>query len=155
MNFTQPALQLLLSFGSRIRTLFITLSINLTAVSCAERGLKAHLLLRGEQPQILTGYNLISMLYGSVTYVPRSIYANREELLSSHANSIGGSVVSPLDHLLKASANHNSMKSKFIDTEKEWSSNSKKTIIINEGAGDAIALPGPTWYGARWRYQTE
>ncbi|KAK9060226.1 hypothetical protein SSX86_020930 [Deinandra increscens subsp. villosa] len=111
------------------------------AVSCAERGLKAHLLLRGEQPQILTGYNLISMLYGNVTYVPRSIYANREELLSSHANSIGGSVVS-LDHLLKASSNHNSMKSKFIDIEKEWSSNSKKTIIINEGAGDAIALPG-------------
>ncbi|XP_076883065.1 D-cysteine desulfhydrase 2, mitochondrial-like [Bidens hawaiensis] len=110
------------------------------AVSCAERGLKAHLLLRGEQPQILTGYSLISMLYGSVTYVPRSIYANREEMLSSHANSIGGSVVH-LDDLLKASSNH-TMKSNFQHTDDGQSSNSKKTVIVNEGAGDAIALPG-------------
>ncbi|XP_076898066.1 D-cysteine desulfhydrase 2, mitochondrial-like [Bidens hawaiensis] len=110
------------------------------AVSCAERGLKAHLLLRGEQPQILTGYNLISKLYGNVTYVPRSIYANREEMLSSHANSIGGGV--HLDDLLKASSNHNSMRSNFLDIDDERSSNSKKTVIVNEGAGDAIALPG-------------
>ncbi|KAI3696485.1 hypothetical protein L1987_79503 [Smallanthus sonchifolius] len=111
------------------------------AVSCAERGLKAHLLLRGEQPQILTGYNLISMLYGNVTYVPRSIYANREEMLSSHANSIGGSVVC-LDDLLKVPSNHNSLKSNFMDIENGRSLNLKKTVIINEGAGDAIALPG-------------
>lgn len=111
------------------------------AVSCAERRIKAHLLLRGEQPQILTGYNLISMLYGNITYVPRSIYANREEMLASHASSIGGSVVC-LDDLLKASSNHNGAKSNFLDIENGQSSNSKKTVIINEGAGDAIALPG-------------
>ncbi|KAL8241643.1 hypothetical protein R6Q59_011945 [Mikania micrantha] len=111
------------------------------AVSCAERGFKAHLLLRGEQPQILTGYSLISMLYGNVTYVPRSIYANREEMLSSHANSIGGSVVC-LDDLLKASSNDNSGKSNILERENGRSSNLKKTVIINEGAGDAIALPG-------------
>ncbi|KAI4382488.1 hypothetical protein MLD38_008445 [Melastoma candidum] len=39
-------------------------------VSRAERRLKTRLLLRGEQPEILTGYNLISTMYGSVTYVP-------------------------------------------------------------------------------------
>ncbi|KAF5778181.1 putative D-cysteine desulfhydrase [Helianthus annuus] len=111
------------------------------AVSCAERGLKAHLLLRGEQPQILTGYNLISVLYGNVTYVPRSIYANREEMLSSHANSIGGCVVR-LNDLLNASTNHNSVKSNFLDTDDGQSLNSRKTVIVNEGAGDAIALPG-------------
>nr|GEU71542.1 D-cysteine desulfhydrase 2, mitochondrial isoform X1 [Tanacetum cinerariifolium] len=112
------------------------------AVSCAERGLKAHLLLRGEQPQILTGYNLISKLYGNVTYVPRSLYSNREEMLSSHAELIGGSVVS-LDVLLKSSfTNHNSIKSNLSKEENGQSSNSKKIVIVNEGAGDAVALPG-------------
>ncbi|KAL7589042.1 hypothetical protein Lser_V15G41111 [Lactuca serriola] len=107
------------------------------AVSCAERGLKAHLLLRGEQPQILTGYNLISMLYGNVTYVPRSVYAKREEMLTSHADSIPGTIIR-LDDLLKSSfTNHKSTKSNL-----DQPSNSKKIVIINEGAGDAIALPG-------------
>ncbi|MFS7994816.1 putative D-cysteine desulfhydrase [Helianthus anomalus] len=109
--------------------------------AAVERGLRAHLLLRGEQPQILTGYNLISVLYGNVTYVPRSIYANREGMLSSHANSIGGSVVC-LNDLLNASTNHNSVKSNFLETDDGQSLNSRKTVIVNEGAGDAIALPG-------------
>ncbi|XP_024989621.1 D-cysteine desulfhydrase 2, mitochondrial [Cynara cardunculus var. scolymus] len=112
------------------------------AVSCAERGLKAHLLLRGEQPQVLTGYNLISMLYGNVTYVPRSIYANREEMLSAHADSIAGSVIC-LDDLLEASfTDHNSVKSNFPNIEDGSPLNSKKIVIVNEGAGNAVALPG-------------
>ncbi|XWS69122.1 hypothetical protein CRYUN_Cryun04dG0152500 [Craigia yunnanensis] len=49
------------------------------AVSCAERGVKSHLLLYGEKPEILTGYNLISTIYGNVTYVPRSFYSRREK----------------------------------------------------------------------------
>lgn len=114
----------------------------LSAVSCAERGLKAHLLLRGEQPQVLTGYNLISMLYGHVTYIARSLYANREEMLTSHAGSIGGTVVC-LDNLLEASINNNSMNLNFPNIkEDERPKNLKKIVIVNEGAGDAIALPG-------------
>ncbi|KAL4573998.1 hypothetical protein LXL04_020820 [Taraxacum kok-saghyz] len=109
------------------------------AVCCAERGLKAHLLLRGEQPQILTGYTLISMLYGNVTYIPRSVYSNREEMLLSHADSISGTVVR-LDDLLTTSFTiHKSTKSNFHNTRP---SNLKKIVIVNEGAGDAIALPG-------------
>ncbi|XP_071688625.1 D-cysteine desulfhydrase 2, mitochondrial [Rutidosis leptorrhynchoides] len=112
------------------------------AVSCAERGLKVDLLLRGEQPQVLTGYNLISMLYGNVTYVPRSLYAKRKEMLLSHADSLGGTIVC-LDDLLEASfTNHNSMKSNFPNIEDRQASNLKKIVIINEGAGDAVALPG-------------
>ncbi|GJU90021.1 D-cysteine desulfhydrase 2, mitochondrial [Tanacetum coccineum] len=111
------------------------------AVSCAERGLKTHLLLHVEQPQILTGYNLISKLYGNVTYVPRSLYSNREEMLLSHAELIGGSVVS-LDVLLKSSfTNHNSIKSNLSKIENGQSSNSKKIVIVNEGARDVVALP--------------
>lgn len=110
--------------------------MRLSAVSCAERGINAHLLLRGEQPQILTGYNLISMLYGNVTYVPRSLYANRQKMLTSHAHSISTTVVF-LDDLLEASfTNDKSTKSNSQPL------NSKKMVIINEGAGDAIALPG-------------
>lgn len=96
------------------------------------------MLLRGEQPQVLTGYNLISKLYGNVTYVPRSLYANREEMLSSHADSIGGSVVFLDDLLAPSSTNHK--KSKFVEDDR--ASILKKIVIVNEGAGDAIALPG-------------
>lgn len=114
----------------------------MSAVCCAERGLKAHLLLRGEQPEVLTGYNLISKLYGNVKYIPRSLYANREITLSTHARSIGGSIVC-LDDLLGLSfTNLYSRLSNFLDVEDELPSNSKKTVIINEGAGDAVALPG-------------
>lgn len=112
------------------------------AVSCAERGLKAHLLLRGEQPQVLTGYNLISMLYGNVTYVPRSIYANREEMLSAHADSITGTVICPNDLIEASFIDHNVVKSNSPNIEDGFASNSKKIVIINEGAGNAVALPG-------------
>ncbi|GKD23550.1 D-cysteine desulfhydrase 2, mitochondrial isoform X1 [Tanacetum coccineum] len=52
------------------------------------------------------------------------------------------SVVS-LDVLLKSSfTNHNSIKSNLSKEENGQSSNSKKIVIVNEGAGDAVALPG-------------
>ena len=57
-----------------------------SAVSRAERGLKSHLLLRGEQHEILTDYVLISTVYGLFTYVPKSIYAHWVNMLRSHAN---------------------------------------------------------------------
>ncbi|THU60307.1 hypothetical protein C4D60_Mb07t11260 [Musa balbisiana] len=60
------------------------------AVCCAERGLRAHLLLRGEQPEVATGYNLVSLMYGRVSYVERSTYARREEMLLKHAESVAG-----------------------------------------------------------------
>jgi hypothetical protein len=41
------------------------------------------------KPEILTGYNLIT-IYGNATYVPRPLYANREEMLRSHANLVAG-----------------------------------------------------------------
>ncbi|KAM7468713.1 hypothetical protein LguiB_016275 [Lonicera macranthoides] len=107
------------------------------AVSCAERGLKSHLLLRGEQPEILTGYNLISTLYGNVTYVPRSLYAKRDEMLARHADLVAGSCGSVvwLNDLREASfTNHTPAKPIF--------ENIKKVVIINEGAGDTVGLLG-------------
>ncbi|XP_021293584.1 D-cysteine desulfhydrase 2, mitochondrial isoform X4 [Herrania umbratica] len=73
------------------------------AVSCAERGLKSHLLLRGEQPAILTGYNLISTIYGNTFE-----------------------------------------RSKFVqmDAPRGTKSHSTKVLVVNEGAGDAVALLG-------------
>ncbi|KAH6826679.1 Pyridoxal-5'-phosphate-dependent enzyme family protein [Perilla frutescens var. hirtella] len=112
------------------------------AVSCAERGLKAHLLLRGEEPETLTGYNLVSRLYGDVVYVPRSIYAKREEMLANHAESIvgGDGSIIWLNDVMKTSFEHHENFPKgdpFNFPEKP-----KKLAIINEGAGDAVALLG-------------
>ncbi|KAK4488795.1 hypothetical protein RD792_004584 [Penstemon davidsonii] len=112
------------------------------AVSCAERGLKSHLLLRGEEPETLTGYNLVSKLYGNVVYIPRSLYANRKEMLMKHAQSIVGGNGSSLwlNDILE------NFSRKYA-TGKQFDSNVRiekqtKVVIINEGAGDAIALPG-------------
>ncbi|GMI99759.1 hypothetical protein like AT3G26115 [Hibiscus trionum] len=117
------------------------------AVSCAERGLKSHLLLRGEQPQIPTGYNLISTIYGNVTYVPRSFYAHREEMLRTHANMVAdntGSVVYCNDIIDASLASHTYDSSKFVqmDAPRGTENNSNKVAIVNEGAGDAVALLG-------------
>ncbi|KAJ0230592.1 D-cysteine desulfhydrase 2 [Hirschfeldia incana] len=98
------------------------------AVSCAERGVRSHLLLRGEQPEVLTGYNLVSTMYGNVEYVPRSRYANREEMLRSHADLVAGEDGS----VLWAS------DLEGVDSK----ASPRKVLIVNEGAGDALALLG-------------
>ncbi|CAH8360950.1 unnamed protein product [Eruca vesicaria subsp. sativa] len=102
------------------------------AVSCAERGVRSHLLLRGEQPEVLTGYNLVSTMYGNVVYVPRSRYANREEMLRTHADLVAGedgSVLWTKD--LEA-----------MDCFPSSKASPRKVLIVNEGAGDALALLG-------------
>ncbi|KAK6922318.1 Pyridoxal-phosphate dependent enzyme [Dillenia turbinata] len=108
------------------------------AVSCAERGLKCHLLLRGEQLDISTGYNLISTMYGDVTYVPRSLYAKREEMLKLHADKVAetcGSVVC-LSNILESCAAAE-MSGKMSSMEVASYANSKrlprKVAILNEG----------------------
>ena len=58
------------------------------AAACAERGLRSHLLVRGERPAIPTGYHLLARMYGEVTYVARSEYADRDAMLKRHAASI-------------------------------------------------------------------
>ncbi|WZZ74023.1 hypothetical protein YC2023_085393 [Brassica napus] len=103
------------------------------AVSCAERGVRSHLLLRGEQPEVLTGYNLVSTMYGNVEYVPRSKYANREEMLRTHADLVAGEDGSVL-------------WAKDLEAIDGFSTSqaasSRKVLIVNEGAGDALALLG-------------
>ncbi|XP_031123849.1 D-cysteine desulfhydrase 2, mitochondrial isoform X1 [Ipomoea triloba] len=115
------------------------------AVSCAERGLKSHLLLRGEQPETLTGYNLISTMYGNVRYVPRSLYAKREEMLAMHANKVAGSdgsIVS-LGELLEASFSNQGFGEQSVQVAtRTYAESEKKVVIINEGAGDAVGLLG-------------
>ncbi|XP_022726791.1 D-cysteine desulfhydrase 2, mitochondrial-like isoform X2 [Durio zibethinus] len=117
------------------------------AVSCAERGLKSHLLLRGEKPEILTGYNLISTIYGNVTYVPRSFYAHREKMLQTHASIVAGNSgnVVYCNDIIDASMTTQTFEcSNFVqmDAPRGTKSHSNKVVIVNEGAGDAIALLG-------------
>lgn len=115
-------------------------------MSCAERGLKPHLVIRGEEPETLTGYNLVSRLYGNVVYVPRSIYAKREEMLAKHAESVvgaNGSVIWLSDIMEASSKNHASRQQNFLQADPvTFPEKSKKVVIINEGAGDAVALLG-------------
>ncbi|KAK9276038.1 hypothetical protein L1049_005569 [Liquidambar formosana] len=117
------------------------------AVSCAERGLKSHLLLRGEQPEILTGYNLISTIYGNVTYVPRSLYSKREEMLMRHADLVAGSSGSIVwfSDILEASftnQEYGKLNFKSMDAHRSAGKVPRKVVIVNEGAGDAVGLLG-------------
>ncbi|XP_022151787.1 D-cysteine desulfhydrase 2, mitochondrial isoform X2 [Momordica charantia] len=119
-----------------------------TAVLCAERGLRSHLLLRGEQPELLTGYNLISTIYGNVTYVPRAIYANREKMLKSQADLVAGSSDGIIwfddifpSSLKKQACSTNSVQIDY-DFNRRARKHGRKVIVINEGAGDAVALLG-------------
>ncbi|KAJ1422694.1 Tryptophan synthase beta subunit-like PLP-dependent enzyme, partial [Sesbania bispinosa] len=116
------------------------------AVLCAERGIVSHLLLRGEQPEILTGYNLMSTIYGNVTYVPRTIYANREDMLKSYAKSVAGNNGSVLwfSDIIQASSTTELSTPNFVqmDTSRGEGNHLQKILIVNEGAGDSVALLG-------------
>lgn len=116
----------------------------ISAVSCAERGLKSHLLLRGEQPEIQTGYNLISSLYGNVTYIPRSVYADRKKMLRSQADHVAGSSGHVLwfDDILEASLTQNNLGSESPQKEAHKDDNTRRVVIVSEGAGDVVALLG-------------
>lgn len=104
------------------------------------------MLLRGEQPEILTGYNLMSTIYGNVTYVPRSIYANREEMLKSHAKLVAGKDDSVVwfGDIVEASTAGLSTSPTLAgkDASRNAGNNLRKILIINEGAADSVALLG-------------
>lgn len=119
------------------------------AVLCAERGIMSHLLLRGEQPEILTGYNLMSTIYGNVTYVPRTIYANREDMLKNYATSVAGNSGSVLwfsDIIQASSAAESSTSPNLMqmDACRSEGNHLQKILVVNEGAGDSVALLGNT-----------
>lgn len=122
------------------------------AVCCAERGLRAHLLLRGEQLKVPTGYNLISLMYGNVRYVSRTEYSRREEMLIKHAELVagdGGNVVWMDDilqedfgglNLEKGSVPLDGSRDSHLKDENKMSS--RKVVIVNEGAGNLVGLLG-------------
>ncbi|CAO2828894.1 unnamed protein product [Amaranthus hypochondriacus] len=114
------------------------------AVSCAERGLRSHLLLRGEEPEVLTGYNLVSSLYGNVIYVPRSVYAKREEMLLGHSNLIAGPSGSAVwfTDILDSFTDIPSQKNCSQKPANKISEGVRKVVIVKEGAGDVVALLG-------------
>ncbi|KAJ3669546.1 hypothetical protein LUZ60_011496 [Juncus effusus] len=105
------------------------------AVYCAELGIKPHLLLRGEQPKIPTGYNLVSLMFGNVTYNSRSVYAQRKEMLYNHAVRVAGANGSVMwaDEIFGED---------FDLREMEVSNDSRRVVIVNEGASSVLALLG-------------
>lgn len=75
------------------------------AAACAEQGINAHLLVRGERPAVPTGFHLLARMFAQVTYVPRSEYADRPAMFQKYAEQIKTSTatdinVSPVDYAL-------------------------------------------------------
>ncbi|KAL3130518.1 hypothetical protein ABBQ38_008333 [Trebouxia sp. C0009 RCD-2024] len=58
------------------------------AAACAEQGIKAHLLVRGERPATPTGFHLLARMFAQVTYIPRSEYADRSAMFKKYAQQI-------------------------------------------------------------------
>lgn len=106
--------------------------------------MRARLLLRGEQPEIPTGYNLVSLMYGNVKYVSRPIYARREEMLNEHANALArsGSCILRVDDILASVSGGLGLNFDGSMPLVPQVKGSKKVVIVSEGAGDAFALLG-------------
>lgn len=81
----------------------------------------------------------MSTIYGNVTYVPRTIYANREDMLKSYAKSVAGNhgSVHWFSDIIQASSNFMQM-----DVSTSEGNHLQKILIVNEGAGDSVALLG-------------
>ena len=62
------------------------------AALCAEQGLRAHLLVRGERPAVPTGLHLYARMYGCVTYIPRREYSDRDAMFEAHSARIRSEV---------------------------------------------------------------
>uniref|UniRef100_A0A804NES1 D-cysteine desulfhydrase n=1 Tax=Zea mays TaxID=4577 RepID=A0A804NES1_MAIZE len=106
------------------------------AVHCAEWGIRPHILLRGEQLDVPTGYNLISLMFGNVTYVSRSLYAQRDEMLYEHAIKVAGysGTVMWADEVIG--------KGLGVDEDTTDGNGSRRVMIVKEGAGSVQALLG-------------
>ncbi|KAK9845694.1 hypothetical protein WJX84_007525, partial [Apatococcus fuscideae] len=64
------------------------------ACACAENGMHAHIVIRGEQPSVPTGYHLYARLHGTVEYATRADYANRQKVLQDCAQRLRDSLPS-------------------------------------------------------------
>lgn len=95
--------------------------------------IRPHLLLRGEQPRVPTGYNLISLMFGNVTYASRSVYAQRSQMLHDHAKKVAGP-----DGLVVWADDITDLEWQ----EPELAGASRRVVIVNEGAASAVALLG-------------
>lgn len=86
-------------------------------------------------------------MYGNVTYVPRNFYANREEMLKSYAESVAGNDSSVLwfgDIVQSSSATELFTDPNFMqmDVSRSEENHLRKILVVNEGAGDSVALLG-------------
>jgi D-cysteine desulfhydrase len=95
--------------------------------------IRPHLLLRGEQPKVPTGYNLISLMFSNVTYASRSVYSQRSQMLHDHAKKVAGP-----DGLVVWADDITELECQ----EPELPGASRRVVVVNEGAASAIALLG-------------
>lgn len=81
-----------------------------------------------------TGYNLISLMFGNVTYASRLAYAQRDEMLYEHATKVAGSdgTVMWADDVIEADL--------IVDEDNTNRNDSRRVMIVKEGAGSVQAL---------------
>ncbi|KAL5221626.1 hypothetical protein ABZP36_026339 [Zizania latifolia] len=110
--------------------------LRIAAVHCAEWGMRPHIMLRGEQPDVPTGYNLISLMFGNVTYASRSVYAHRDEMLYEHAKKVAGTSgkVFWADDIVREDL--------ALDEDSGCEIGPRRVVILKEGAGNVQALLG-------------
>lgn len=115
---------------------FTNSSLSVSAVHCAEWGIRPHILLRGEQPDVPTGYNLISLMFANVTYASRSVYAHRDEMLYEHGRKVAGTSGTVLwaDDIVGEDL--------AVDDDNVCENGSRRVVIVKEGAGSVQALLG-------------
>lgn len=86
----------------------------------------------------------MSLMYGNVEYVDRTKYARREEMLNDYADALvrnGGHIVRS-DDIVALGSETNVVRRH--GSEK----GSRRVVIVNEGAGDAVALLGETAFSS-------
>lgn len=117
------------------------------AALCAERGVRAHVLLRGEPPEVCTGNTLITTMFAaSVTWVSRDDYADRDALLARHHARLkrqltqgslgiipeGASTPAALEGYISLI---NELAARLPDAKEQWE------LVIDAGTGSsALAL---------------
>ncbi|KAL4427332.1 hypothetical protein ABPG77_003241 [Micractinium sp. CCAP 211/92] len=111
------------------------------AAACAERGRRAHLLVRGERPAVPTGHHLYArMLAHRLEYIPRAEYADRGAMFAGYLERLqreheaGGSSGAGSGASTNAGAGGRS--------ESSSSRASGSVAVIPEGAACSAALLG-------------
>lgn len=110
------------------------------AAACAERGRRAHLLVRGERPDVPTGHHLYArMLAHRVEYITRAEYADRAAMFAGYLQQLQRELQAGDRSSTSGSGCSGTSAYGISDSS---SSSSSGVAVIPEGAACSAALLG-------------